>query len=63
MKGLEREVSDPLKTKIRALKTDMIRIQDVHNDVLIGLTIYAMFDVCKPRRAIQCRVDISDLYP
>ena len=22
-----------------------------------------MFDVCKPRRAIQCRVDISDLYP
>ena len=63
MKGLEREVSDPLKTKIRALKTDMIRIQDVHNDVLICLTIYAMFDVCKPRRAIQWRVDISDLYP
>ena len=35
MKGLEREVSDPLKTKIRALKTDMIRIQDFHNDHLM----------------------------
>ena len=35
MKGLERDVSDPLKTKIRALKTDMIRIQDFHNDHLM----------------------------
>ena len=56
MKGLEREVSDPLKTKIRALKTDMIRIQDFHNDHLICLTLHALFDVCKLRRAIQWRV-------
>ena len=42
MKGLERDVSDPLKTKIRALKTDMIRIQDFHNDHLICLTLHAV---------------------